>query len=284
MCNFYGIGEMELEQIQHKLSDFNEILVTLGMLPLALVNPKDILPQEKNAHYFVPEKFKLLVNNVKKYGRLASVPLVYKDGEKYRVIDGAHRVESSKEAGLPYILVFVDSPDSKDEIISKQLSYNALVGKDDPVILAELFNSIEDITLKIESGLSSELVDISYNSLNFHVGEHKELLLMFMPDDVKVFDDGMDKIMDFTVAKPSTEVRVTSLEYYDKFLDAMRKVKKVENIKSNSIAVLRLVELANERIEQIKAESNDVEFEIPLADGSVDVVMKNGEIYKREAK
>lgn len=244
-----------IELLKTKIHEVNSFLTAFGMLPLAVVKPSDILPQKKNAHYFSPEKFKQLVSNIKKYGRLSSIPIVYKDGDKFRLIDGAHRVDGAKEAKLDWILVFVDSPKSEDEIISKQLSHNTLIGQDDPIILAELFNSIEDIEFKIETGLSSEIAQISYQSLNFKIGESKELVLMFMPDELENIDKGLENIIEFSSAKTSSEVRVTSIQYYDKFLELMRKIKKIENIKNNGIAVLRLIELANERILQIKSET-----------------------------
>ncbi len=246
---------MDIENLKTRLNDINTFFEALGMLPLAVVKPSDILPQKKNAHYFSPEKFKQLVSNIKKYGRLSSIPIVYKDNDKFRLIDGAHRVDGAKEAKLEWILVFVDSPKTHDEIISKQLSHNALVGQDDPIILAELFNSIEDIEFKIETGLNSEIAQISYQSLNFKIGESKELVLMFMPDELENIDKGLENIIEFSSAKTASEVHVTSIKYYDRFLELMRKIKKIENIKNNGIAVLRLIELANERILQIKAET-----------------------------
>lgn len=241
---------MDLDLIATKLEEFNGILTQLGLLPLALVNPKDILPQEKNAHYFTPEKFKQLVANIKKYGRLSSIPLVYRDNEKFRLIDGAHRVEAAKEAGLENILVFIEAPETKDEIISKQLSYNALVGKDDPVVLAELFNSIDDLNLRLETGLENELTNIDYSAINISLAQSKEILFFFLPDDYEEVQAKLDEILHASCMKPAYDVSIAPLAVYEKFIVLLQKTKKAKNIKNNAIALSAVIDFAYNNMKQ----------------------------------
>ena len=59
-----------IEQITQSVNNFNSIAQSLGLLPIAVVNPKDCKGQDKNARYFKPEVFKQLVANIKKYGHL----------------------------------------------------------------------------------------------------------------------------------------------------------------------------------------------------------------------
>ena len=235
---------------QNKINDINNILSEFGLPEVVILNPNDIVAQKKNARYFKPEKFQMLVENIKSAGSLKSAPLVFFDEsiDKYRIIDGTHRVQGSKDAGLSSILCFLEKPESNDEKISKQLSYNALTGEDDKLILSELFKSITDIDLKFATGLSDELHKIEYTSLNFKLGASKQLTVMFLPEDIEEYDSGMNKIAEDLILKQSDEARVTSLEYWDKFIKIIQKVKKNENIKSNGSAILRLIELANEQI------------------------------------
>lgn len=225
------------------------------MLELALVSPKDCLPQPKNARYFAPEVFKQLVENVKQ-GGMESAPLVIRSRQaegKYDIISGHHRVEAAKEAGKDFILVFVASDDlTEDQITSKQLSHNALVGRDDKTILAELFQSIRDINEKIKTGLSDEVGKISYESLNFRVGNFKEFTMLFLPEDEAMVDEAMEEIAKSMLVKSSSAVRLAPVEYWDRFADAIRKIKKVENIKSNATAFLRLIELALQQLQSVK--------------------------------
>lgn len=238
------------------LSTLNTALRQQGMCEIAIVAPSDCIGQKKNARYFTPEKFSQLVQNIKRDGRLESVPLVYaprKDSnvseelrgvEKYVIISGHHRIDAAKEAGLEKILVFVTTPESRDEIVSKQLSHNALVGKDDPMLLAELFNSIAEMDLRLASGLSDEVSKISYASLNFRIGEYKELVLMFLPEQLEDLDAAMTRIAESTVADKNSTLFLANMADYEKFTATLRNLKKVENIKSNATAVQRMAELA----------------------------------------
>jgi hypothetical protein len=229
-----------------ELAPLNDRLRGLGLCEIALVAPEDCIGQKKNARYFTPEKFQQLVKNIKRDGRLESVPLVYRaDGaEKYTIISGHHRVEAAKEAGLAQILVFLTTPESRDEIVSKQIAHNELAGKDDAMILAELFGEIQDMDLRLATGLNDAIAKISYASLNFHIGEFKEMVLLFLPEQIEELDAAMQEIATATLADKNSTVRLASLNDYEKFTATLRQLKKVENIKSNATAVMRMAELA----------------------------------------
>lgn len=228
------------------LTALNTALRAQGLCEIAIVRPDDCKGQRKNARYFTPEKFAQLVQNIKRDGRLESVPLVYRsdDAEGYSIISGHHRVDAAKEAGLKHILVFVTTPDSRDEIVSKQLAHNALTGKDDPMLLAELFSSIHDLDLRLASGLSDEAAKISYTSLNFRLGEYRELVLLFLPEQLTELDETMTAIAESSVADHNSTVHLARLADYERFTATLRHLKKVENIKNNATAVQRMAELA----------------------------------------
>lgn len=168
---------------------------------------------------------------------------------KYRIISGHHRIEAARTAGLDSIMVMVTEPASDEDVISKQLAHNALVGKDDPVILAELFAKIKDIQLRLATGLNDEIAKISYPSLNFKLGATRQFALLFVPEDAIAFDNGLEALEEFARSIPvtaSTEVRIVSTDNWKHFADLMRRVKKSENIKSNATAMLFLIQLATE--------------------------------------
>jgi hypothetical protein len=218
------------------------------------VKPSELVPQAKNARYFLPDKFKTLVNNVAKEGTLESVPLVvrsHKHKGKYEIISGHHRVDAAKEAGLQQLIVMVHRDDlTEDEVISKQLSHNALAGLDDKTILAELFQSIRDIEQKIATGLNDEIASISYESLNFRVGTFKEFTVMFLPEDIGLYDEAMETVAKESLIKTNTEVRLAPMEGFEKFAKVLRRIKKSENIKSNGVALMRIVDLAMQQMEE----------------------------------
>lgn len=234
-----------------ELVALNEKLKVLGMYPLALVDPKKCKPQRKNARYMKPEVFRRLVENVKRSGTLESVPLVMLvDGTEdvYEIISGHHRIEAAQKAEVKLILVMVAPTLSLDEKVSKQLAHNALEGQDDAVVLAELFSSIQDLQLRLSTGLQDQLEKLAYVGLSFKAGEFKQFTLLFLPEDAGIVDEALDGLVEGMIVKGDDAVRLTSIAHYDRFASAIRKLKMAENIKNNGVALLRLVELAEQQM------------------------------------
>ena len=245
-----GILNMPKKHTMKEINKINKELEKNNMLQVKVVNPKECIGQKVNARYFPAEKMHRLTTNVKNSGHLESVPLIYEEDNKIHIISGHHRIEAAKEAGLKKILVMVAKPEDKDDIISKQLAHNELVGVDDSTILAELFDSIKDISKRIASGLDDSVSNIQYTSLNFRIGNFKEFTVMFLPEDIDDYDNTMNEITEKMLTKSQSEIRLSSIKYYDNFAKTIRKIKKVENIKSNGVALMRLIEIANNVIEE----------------------------------
>ena len=73
---------------------------------------------------------------------------------------------------------------------------------------------------------------------------------MFLPEDIDDYDNTMNEITEKMLTKSQSEIRLSSIKYYDNFAKTIRKIKKVENIKSNGVALMRLIEIANNVIEE----------------------------------
>lgn len=241
------------------LTVLNEALKKLNLPEIRLVDPSSLKEQKKNARYFEPRAYKQLVENIKRTGQLESVPLVYEEKGSLHIISGHHRTRASKEAELKQIMVMVIHPKNKDEIVSKQLSHNALTGLDDGAILADLFNSIMDIDMKLASGLDSSVDRVKIESLNFKVGEFKEFSILFMPEDEIYFDSTMKAIIEEAKVKPGAGIRLAPAKVFKDFAKAIMTVKRTENIKSNGIALSRMLDLANEKLEEIQDERREKE-------------------------
>ena len=130
-------------------------------LTLAVMDPKDISLLKKNARILKKDVFQQLTANIGRDKRLSSVPLCHRlsDG-RLEVLSGNHRVQASVEAGIERILVMIIEEDlTRSQAVAIQLSHNALVGEDDPALLAELWAEIEDIAAKTYAGLSSDVVE-----------------------------------------------------------------------------------------------------------------------------
>ena len=238
--------EVIKEELDKALEPVNKLFDELGLARMIVVEPKKCLPAELNAHYFPPELFAQLVDNVQTDKRLESVPLVYPNPERegfFIIISGHHRIDEAKQAGIDFIQVLCINPATADEIISKQLSHNSLVGKDNEELLSQLLNRISDISWRLRAGLDSQVGNVNYSSINFKLGVTKSMMLLFTEEDVNTIDQQMEEI-GRTTLKGDTAVRQQSLEYWEKFTEVLMKLKKVEDIKSNGVAFVRMVELA----------------------------------------
>ncbi len=231
-------------KLEQALAILNPLLKEAGMLELAIVDPKEILPSEKNARYMPPEVFKQLTSNIKQSGLLEGTPLVVKRPEGLRLISGNHRVSGAIEAGIPLILVMVYGEVlSQEEAISKQLAHNALVGFDDKVILQELFESLRNIELKMQTGLASELEKMSYPTLRFRAGDYKTISLVFLPEDLGLSEERMEEICN-SLPPLGDGGMLLKIEYWQRFSKILQRIKKTENIKNNALAFERIIEIA----------------------------------------
>jgi ParB-like chromosome segregation protein Spo0J len=248
------------EDLKILLERLNGELSKLGLAELAIVGPEDCIAQKKNARYFKPEVFTRLVENVKKDKRLESVPLVHKllneQGNwtgKYGIISGHHRVEAAKEANLTSILVMIATTQGRDEITSKQLSHNALVGVDDQQILQEMFESIKDLEAKIASGLNDVIEKVDYVTVNFSLAaDYKEFMIMFAPDDERDYDNILSRLKEnIKAVGGNSRVELVPVALYEKFAESLRKIKGLENIKSNATAFSKMVEIVSDYLGKI---------------------------------
>ncbi|MFD6094763.1 ParB N-terminal domain-containing protein [Nocardiopsis flavescens] len=129
-------------------------------------NPADLVRLEVNAHYQTKEDFDRLVANIRRDGHLESVPLIYAGEGEYAegrelIVSGNHRCDAATVAGLTEIpCLLISDRLTRDELIAKQLSHNALTGADDPATLAQLYNSIEDVDWRAYAGLDDQTLDL----------------------------------------------------------------------------------------------------------------------------
>jgi hypothetical protein len=251
--------------MSNQRSEIEQLNSLLGnILPgyqFAVVNFKDLKRRQVNARSMKHEQFRQLVKNIREAGKLESIPYCHKlsDGG-FEIISGHHRVEGALEAGQEYGIVMYDENLSEDETKAKQIAHNALAGDDDPDTLKQIYESIRDISLKLTTGLSSQLEKaqlekVQSAKITAPSEKLKEFVLAFTDSDIENFDQTIEEC---SRIKPSSEVRIAPKEYYDAFLKAMKKIKRTEHIKANSIALLKLCELAMERLQETVPRSDNM--------------------------
>lgn len=213
---------------------------------LRIVNPRGLRLLARNARYFKKDVFQQLTSNVAGDGMLSSVPLCreIEDGS-LEVLSGNHRVKASVEAGLAWIMVMVLLGElDEDRRLSIQLSHNALVGVDDPQILAELFGRISDIKAKLYAGLDSavlkEIAPVKLVTFSTPTVATRTVTFAFTPAEVAKVDDVLRELK---ASASADVVYLASLEQFEAFFEALQKVKKSEKVKNASLAMVKLVDL-----------------------------------------
>lgn len=201
-----------------------------------------------------------LRQNVETDGMLTSVPLVYEDDEGsglFTILSGNHRVLASIEAGLTEIQVMVILTRlSKDRQAAIALSHNAITGQDNEKTLAEIYTSISDVDLREYSGIELPAFDEpKFDDLQVDGPKFHEVTLTFAPDELTALEQTLDRI---AKRKNKNKKIVIAYPEFENLFETIVKAKDYSGITNTSTAFSRILELANERLDQIF--DNDEEF------------------------
>lgn len=248
----------KISEIRAKLDDINNLIKPYQLAYVHVLN--DCVPLEKNAHYMAKEIQDRLTENIKQDGFLSQLPFAMKRAEdgKFLILSGNHRLKSAIKAGLEYILVLYVDEISKDRQIGYALSHNALVGKDDLQMLKEIYNEIQSIESREFTGLNGlKFIDIekvpttSINDGDIELTEMKFLFIESRKHDV----EGVLKELEKHNLTETSALIYGSFEEYIKVATA---IKKAYDIKSNTVAFSKMVEICKEHLAQ-KAEEEKEE-------------------------
>lgn len=187
-----------------------------------------------------PQEFSQLVANIKHDGKLMGVPVVYR-GE---VLSGNHRVRAAIKAGIEEADVLdVLTELTEERRLAIQLSQNAINGKDDPNILAQLYTSLNSLEWKRYSGVTDDAfrcTDEKLAALGITRPRYEELTIAFLPEEKAVFIDLVARIE----ASKKAQVLVGELATFNALFDAIVRVKQEKKVINNAVALRLLAELA----------------------------------------
>jgi hypothetical protein len=184
-----------------------EKIAELGQgLSIWLVHLDTIREQDRNARIMSMEKFTRLTENIKKDQRLESLPLTYNPDPAnvetyFELVSGHHRMRAARKAGLQEVYVLNEERErSRSEIVAKQLAHNALNGRDDEHMLAELYKAIEDVEAKIASGVTDADLKLTESTVAvddvFFDLSYEQLNILFLPRDFQRFEQVLAKLED----------------------------------------------------------------------------------------
>lgn len=149
--------EDQVREIDAVLERLNALLPS--SYHLAWVALGSLRRAKRNARVMSPAMFSRLRDNIARDGALGSLPLCWKNGDKYEIISGHHRVEAAIAAGVERALVlYVDGDVSEQDRIAMQLSHNTLSGSDDLQILLQMTSELTDP--KLYQYAATDLVDL----------------------------------------------------------------------------------------------------------------------------
>ena len=251
------------------------------------VDPRSLtlLDEGKNARYMTGQQQERLTNNLKNDGALTSVPLVYadsgslrdrirsgegaedtviepQDGEHLIVLSGNHRVMSAVQADLMCIFVMVVMTEmTEQERIALQLSHNAIVGQDDPSLLYQLYAGL-DLEAKLYSGLDDDhfahLTEVDIDGLSIGSIQYEELIFTFLPEDKEGVLEFM-KELDEVGRSSYPERHAAPYQIFHELFDTIVAVKREYNVHNSAVALSLLVELAQQKLEELKVDVDGTE-------------------------
>ncbi len=249
------------DEIRETIEKLNQSLGDAFPWTLDVVDPRELKLLEKNARYMLSETFNTLVGNVKGDGNLHSVPLCHRQADgSLLVLSGNHRVQAAAQAGIEHILILViDRELSRDEAIAIQLSHNAIDGKDDQVLLAELWAEIGSVDMKLYAGLDDETIKkletMEFDTIAEASVDYKMMTFLFLPEEVDRLKAAAEEIDRVTAQSDGTYL--LSREHYAKVFDAIVNTKEQYSIVNTPTALMKMVEIVEERLAADAAAASD---------------------------
>jgi len=243
----------------HPNESVREKIITLEGYGLEIwrVHVDALKEQDKNARYMDKRKFDRLKANIKKEGRLESLPFCHMNNDRIEIISGHHRVRAARLAEEEFVYVLVEPNEmSRSQVIAKQLAHNALSGEDDRQTLQELWDEISDLESKLETGIDAKEFDmekikdtISIDALRLNY-DYKIISLVFLPSAYEKFIDMLNLVDNAFVGLAEKKV-------YDPFTLAMKKVSATEDVRNVSAVLMKMAEIIEDYYRAIKPDPED---------------------------
>jgi hypothetical protein len=207
--------------------------------------------QDKNARLMTRQTFERLAENIKRHEKLRSIPLAVKGvnpsgNVEFYIISGHHRIRAARSAGIREIFVMVEEGElTRDEVVAEQLAQNALQGQDDPQVLAELFEEIEDLNAKLETGLNEQDLKLDLRAPHIDSVELDldfELVnVLFMSHQYERWKEAVELIAD------DAHLYIADSKDWERFAETVRTVSKREGIRNIAAIITRMVDIVMEK-------------------------------------
>lgn len=246
---------------------------------------------KRNARYMEDATYRRLVANIRKDGCLSSVPFCVKqDDGTFKVISGNHRVQAARDAGLTEVLIlYTDEKMTSAEMLSRQLSHNAKEGKDDPLMLREIYEEINDVDWKEYTGLNDDqirelekLVQMTINPVGM---AYSIISMLFVQSEAEHLDEVFQAIQKDLAGKDDA-VYLNRLEDYNRLLLAMEEVKGAYGIRNNAVALMLVLDVYESHKDDVLRDAFEERKEnewinLSLITGSNQVPIESAKVIQR---
>ncbi|HBT77032.1 MAG TPA: chromosome partitioning protein ParB [Planctomycetaceae bacterium] len=236
------------QAIGERLEEINGLIAPYR---LAWVDPKqDCIPPEKNARYMSKDQLNRLADNIRQDGFLSQLPFGVKQSDgKYLILSGNHRIKAAVKAKQRRVLILfgLEADFDKNRRLALQLSHNAIVGEDDPLILRDIYSEIDDLLSKEYTGLIDEmlqsikpveLADLPQPEIPLY-----ELRFVFCQAEREYVHQVLDQLERHGVSKQESAVVIGDP---DRFIEVITLVKKHIDIQDRSIALLHMCRICDD--------------------------------------
>lgn len=210
---------------------------------------------DMNANEMTGEDFAQLCDNIEMAG-LSSVPCCYKrSNDRFVMVSGHHRLRACKKVGFKRIgILYVTEEElMQDEAIATQLSHNSLHGENNQSILKILYSKIRSVDFKQFAHVNvDEIPPVSTDGISvFALKENFVFTVVLYPDSFENLDELFGDIRE-QASKSDTLILANEKENERLLLKLQTEIGKQYDIKSPSITFAKLLELAKERLTEIR--------------------------------
>jgi hypothetical protein len=223
------------------------------------VRARDVREQPVNARYMAKSEYDALVANIRRDGVLTSTPLLYQPGGTgpIDVVSGHHRNRATLEAlgdDAEYDAMVILDEQSRDEIIARQISHNSIAGQDDPALLAQLWNQIEDVDMRRYAALDDktleQLAKVDVTGLSELNLDFTTITLVFLPHEL---DRAKAALEDAHSQGGSKGYWLAPRELYDPTLDALATAHAAWRVGNVATALELILDVYEKHLEDTQA-------------------------------
>jgi hypothetical protein len=236
-------------------------------------DPRSLKLLDTNARFMAHEQFAALVANIRRDGKLTSVPFVWHDqvSGTLEVLSGNHRVKAAVEAGLTEISWMQTSdPLTRQQRIAIQLSHNAIAGQDDPSLLKALYDELQDVDWRAYSGLDDKtlalLEKVELDSLSEANLDFATVQILFLPHEL---ESAKRALADAASAARYDERWLAPMPLYEPVLDALATSHDAHAVGNVTTALLALLALVEAHLDELRQAWFDPQAGLPKRRGQV---------------